>query len=161
MNSNKYWDLENKKAKYCTLESFIEYIKANKKRKIIVTSNEEIAGKDNDSYEFFDGEHGCFILNPDLRLISDLYISKEFFEANKDKIIETLREVVFNLDIPYISKEIYDESFIKTLVLTADTIEFAPDVKPSNEIISFLSENHIAAYTKEGSNKKSSLDVII
>ena len=132
MDSDKYWNLDNKRSLYVDLEKLIQYMKDNKKREIIVTSNEELRGNESFNqycHTFFDNEHGSFILNPDLRLISEIVVSKEFYEANKEVIVKTLQDIVFNSEIPYISKEIYDENFIKTLVLTADTIEFASENK--------------------------------
>ena len=156
MNSANYWDLNDKRNMYVNLDNLLKYMKDNKKREIIVTSNEELRTKEINKYchTFFDKDHGCFILNPELRLISDIVLNKDFYETNKEIIVKTLQDIAFISEIPYISKEIYDENFIKTLVLTADTIEFAHDVKPSESIIEFLSENHIAAFTKEGRNKR-------
>ncbi len=157
MDNSNYWDLSNKRGTYFNIDKLVQYIKNNKKREVIVSSNEQLRGKpDVNQYcnTFFDNEHGCFILNADLTIISDILVSKDFFETNKDVIVDSLREVVCKSEIPYITKEIYDESFIRNLVLTADIIEFAPDVKPSESIIDFLSENHIAAFTKEGRAKK-------
>lgn len=152
----KYWEINNKKSKYVNLDVLLNYIKEHKKDRINVTSNKKLQEKlDSKEIEasFFDEQHGSFIKNFDFNYISEIYVSEEFFEANKAAIQDALCEVLFSSDVPYVTKEVYDVNFIKSLVLVADKVQFAPNVNPSEEVLGFLSENHIAAFKKNGKEK--------
>lgn len=152
-----YWDFSMETSLYVGLDELLKYIKENNIYKLNIFTNESLNSKEelNDiKVNFFDNNHGCFIKDYKYKYISKAYVDKNFFDANKDIIVETLREEIYKADHKYISKEVYEENFIKKLIVDFDTIEFAPDVELSDEIISILSENHIAAYTKENKERK-------
>lgn len=80
----------------------------------------------------------------------DVYFSKDFFNKNKDIILNVIEDVMFKRDSVYISKYAYSDELVKNLCLTANSISFDSEINVPYEVKNILKKNHINAYSCKG-----------
>ena len=146
------------------INKIIDYIKQNKKMEFSVIDEKgledgnittyliekisESSKKQDVDVTYVDAEH-CFFYDN----FGKMYFSKDFFIKNKDVILKTIEDIMFEKESVYISKYAYSESLVKTLCLTVTTISFDSEIKISDDVKNILKNNHINAYTYKNNNK--------
>lgn len=162
MKNINIWETELlKNINYYNLDELIIYIKQNKIQDFHVLdeyglNNEKIetnyvdfinslTEKEGIKVKYFDENHVAYKDD----IYNTLSIEKEFFEANKDLIINAVIENIYNSKNAKINKYTYSEELVKNLILTVEHINFMEGVEPTDEIINLLKENMISASIKK------------
>lgn len=155
---NKFINYEN------DIHKIIDYINQNKKMNFSVIDEKgledgciptfliekvnETSKEQNVEVTYVDNEH-CFFYDN----FGEMYFSKSFFIKNKDVLLETIENIMFQTERVHISKYAYSESLVKNLCLTATTILFDSEIEISDEIKKLLKNNHINAYKYKNNEK--------
>lgn len=155
---NKFITYEN------DIYKIIDYINQNKKMDFSVIDEKgledgciptfligkisETSKEQNVDITYVDNEH-CFFYDN----FGEIYFSKTFFIKNKDILLKTIENIMFQTESVHISKYAYSERLVKNLCLTATTISFDSEIEISNELQRLLKNNHINAYTYKNKDR--------